>query len=224
MPGPSLDDWVARQRDRIAGVLLVIGCATFWACWALMPMPGTTDPAFILDAVAAARPAVLASCILQLVSAAAWAVALVLAPAPAQPPGRLAWWLGACLLAVGSTASAADAIYHLAAFELTHPEVAPELALPVMKRLQGPDLLLLLPGVGALVLGLGLFAVAGARTGLIPRASLWLLAAPLPGAAARLLLPGDLAPRVVALALLAAVITPVGWMGWRLARGRGESR
>jgi len=217
-----IDDLIARRRGRLAGALLLAGSATFWASWALMPMPGTNDPRFILEAVAAARTAVLASCILQLVSAAVWVAGLVLMPGPEQATGRLAWWLGAAMLAAGMTASAADAIYHLIAYELTHPDVTPAMALAVMTRIQGPDLLLLLPGVGAFFLGLLLLAVAGVRTGLLPRRGPWLMAAAVPIGAARIALPGIAAPRVAGLMALACLIAPAAWMGWRLTRGHGE--
>lgn len=205
-------------RTRLAGGLLVTGSATFWVCWALMPMPGTTDPAFILDAVAAARPQVLASCAVQLLSAAAWTVALVLAPGPPGRRGQLAWWGGASLLAVGMTASAADAIYHLAAYELTDPAVPVDVALPVMSRLQGVDLALLLPGVGAFAVGLGVFVLAGIQRELISRASLAWFAAAVVAGVGRALLPGSAAPRIAALAALACACAPVAWMGWSLVR------
>jgi hypothetical protein len=213
-----LDDLIARGRAQLAGVLLVLGCACFWASWALMPIPGTRDAAFILRAVAASRAAVLASCVLQLVSAATWVAGLVLAPGPSDRRGRLAWWGGATLLAVGMTASSADAIYHLAAYELAHPEVAPGMALPVMTRLQGADLLLLLPGAGAFFLGLPLFAVAGVQVGLVPRGSLWVLAAAPAALAARVLMPGTVAPRVAGLLFLFCAVAPIAWIGWALAR------
>ncbi len=61
------------------------------------------------------------------------------------------------------TGNSADAIYHLAAYELTRPGVPVEVALLVMTRLQGPDLVLLLPTVGAFLAGLGLFVLADDR-------------------------------------------------------------
>lgn len=215
-------DEMLEQRRRLSGWMLILGVVTFWVSWVLMPMPGTTDPAFILEAVAAVRPQVLASCVLQLISAAAWVVGLVIAVAPAAARGRVAWWTGASLLAIGMTTSAADAIYHLAAYELTHPDVAPEAALPVMTRMQGPDLVFLLPGVAAFFAGLVLFVVAGVRTNLVPRAAAWLMALAVPCAAARALLPGTAAPRVAGLLVLACIVAPVAWMGWRLARGAAD--
>ena len=93
-------------------------------------------------------------------------------PAPSTQRGQLAWWLGACLLAVGVAGSSADAIYHLVAYELTDPELSQTaLALPVMRKFQGPDLMLLLPSIGAFFCGLGLYAIAAVQVGLTPRAS-----------------------------------------------------
>src|SRR5512139_3459302 len=41
------------SNSRIGGVCLVGAALTFWLAWFLMPMPGTTDVAFILEQVAA---------------------------------------------------------------------------------------------------------------------------------------------------------------------------
>lgn len=205
------------SSGQVAGVLLWIGAATFWASWALMPMPGTTDPAFILSAVAAARAEVLASCVLQLVSAAAWVAGLIVAPAP----GHRAWTTGAALLAVGMTSSSADAIYHLVAYELTAPGVSPELAVTVMARLQGPDLALLLPGVGAFFLGVVVFAIAGVRCGRLPRA------VPVACAAGACIAGGVHAAspsRIAVLVVLACVVAPVAWIATRLVTTAGRAR
>ena len=129
------------------------------------------------------RSAVWASCLVQLLGAAVWAAGLVLLPAPDGERGQRAWWFGVCFLAVGMTGNSADAIYHLAAYELTHPDVASTVALPVMERFQGRDLLLLLPSIGAFFGGLFLIAVAAVQISLVPRTSLLLFAGAVAGVA-----------------------------------------
>ncbi len=182
-----------------------------------MPLPGTRDPTFILDAVAKSRGSVLVSCVVQLLSAAAWAAALVLLPAPSRTRAPVAWWVGTSLLAVGMTGNSADAIFHLAAYELARSDVDHGVALLVMQRLQGPDLALLLPSVGAFVLGLVAFALAGAQVGLLPRRALGFFVLAAVSVVARRLLPGDLARRIAGVFVLACGVAPVGWIGWTLA-------
>ena len=203
-------------RARLAGALLIVGSVCFWVTWALMPMPGTRDAAFIMDAVSAARSAVWLSCVVQLLSAAVWAAALVSLPEPTNQRGQLMWWAGLALLAVGMTGNSADAIFHLVAFELTHPDVAPAVGLQVMTRFQGPDLVLLLPTIAAFFAGLMLLAVAAVRAGFVARASLVGLALVPFFGLGRALLPGTGAPRVAALMALASLVSPMVWLGWSL--------
>jgi len=220
----AIDVLVTHRRAQSAGILLVAGCALFWTSWALMPLPGTRDTDRILALVASQRGAVLLSCVVQLASAAAWSVALVIAPGATDRRGRPAWWSGACLLVVGMAGSAADAIYHLVAYELTAPGVAGDTARLVMARVQGPDFLLLLPMVGAFFAGLLLYAVAGVERQLLPRRWLLWFAAAAVGAAAGALLPGLSGSRVTGLFVLGCVVMPTARMGVSLARLPAEAQ
>ncbi len=148
---------------RAAAVWLSVASLGFWTSWLLMPGVGVTDPARIFELVGSHRPQVLASVVLQLLSAAAYlpgAFALALAAPPAR--ARRA---GCILLAIGAAGSAADAIFHLVAFEMTAPGIAEGNVIGVMRRLQGPDLALLLPFVAAFFAGHAVLATAVRRQG-----------------------------------------------------------
>jgi hypothetical protein len=188
-------------RGRIC-LSLVPAAIGFWVSWLLMPGVGVTDPARILELVGRHRPQVFASVVVQLLSAALYLPGLF-ALAAAEPRAR-AIRTGCVLLAIGATGSAADAIFHLVAYEMTAAG-APTVALaPVMARLQGPDLALLLPFVAAFFAGHAVLAVAHRNRG---RAGRWalglLLGAPLAaiacGAAAHA---GVVPKRVVGLGFL----------------------
>ena len=61
--------------SRGTGLALVLASFGFWLCWTLMPGVGITDTAQIFARVAQHRASVLASVVLQLASAAAYAPA-----------------------------------------------------------------------------------------------------------------------------------------------------
>ncbi len=146
-----------------ARVWLTLASLGFWLSWLLMPGVGVTDAAQIFALVGSHRPAVLASVVVQLLSAAAY-VLEAFALAISEPPAR-AIRRGCILLALGAVGSGADAIYHLVAFEMTAPGVPGDAVLGVMRRLQGPDLALLLPFVFAFFAGHGVLATAVRRRG-----------------------------------------------------------
>jgi hypothetical protein len=154
---------------RAAVAWLTLASVGFWLSWLLMPGVGVTDPVRIFELVGSHRPEVLASVVLQLLSAAAYlpgAFALAICESPAR-----AVRVGCVLLAIGAAGSAADAIFHLVAFEMTAPGSPSEALLGVMKRLQGPDLALLLPFVAAFFAGHAVLAAAVRRRGAAGRLS-----------------------------------------------------
>jgi hypothetical protein len=201
--------------NKSAGGFLVLASAAFWISWMLMPGVGVTDTATIFARVGTNRPSVLASVILQLVSAASYAPGLV---GIAMSDGARRTWtlrVGCVLLAIGAMGSAADAIFHLVAYEMTGPGLASEAMIPVMQRLQGPDLALLLPFVMAFFVGNALLVVAHRKRGPIARAgSLALIASPATlVAGVPMVRLGILAGRVVGLAFLAATAGSLALIG-----------
>jgi hypothetical protein len=184
------------------GLWLVAAAVLFWVAWLLMPAVGITDAQLIFDLVGTHRSQVLASSVVQLVSAACYAPALVQL-AGAHPPFRV----GAVLLLIGAMGSAADAIFHQVAYEMTAPGVPAEAMLPVMARMQGPGLVWILPLIFCFFAGSVALFLAARRAG-SPRAArvVWMLvgalAAALAGCAvANVLVPG----RAIGLTVLALV-------------------
>jgi hypothetical protein len=160
-----------------AGVWLTVASLGFWLSWLLMPGVGVTDAARIFELVGSHRAEVLASVVVQLLSAAAYLPG-AFALAIAEPPAR-AIRTGCVLLAIGAAGSAADAIFHLVAFEMTAPGNPEGALVGVMRRLQGPDLALLLPFVAAFFAGHAVLATAVRRRGTAGRlAFLCVLLAP----------------------------------------------
>lgn len=211
---------------RSAGVCLILASASFWVAWVLMPGVGVTDAALILSLVGAHRESVLASVVLQLLSAALYAPgALGIAYSLESAPSRLLR-VGATLLVMGAMGSAADAIFHLVAYEMTAPGLEPSVFLKVLAQLQGPDLALLLPLLAAFFLGHALLLTALRKRGRLQRAGARLLfAAPfflalgVPAIHA-----GLLSRRAVGLAVLFAVAGSLALVGGAMALAPPEAR
>jgi len=193
---------------RAAGAWLVAAALLFWVSWALMPAVGITDTRLIFEKVAAKAAAVRASVTLQLVSAACYAPALVGVARLPEAMRRPSLAIGAVLLLAGAMGSAADAVLHLLAVEMVAPGVDRAAMIPVMERMQGPNLALLGPLIAAFFAGSLVLALGFARAGLVWRWSPWLFALALPALA----LGGGLA-------LLACVSASQAWLGVALLRG-----
>jgi len=165
------------MRRTSAGAYLVLASVAFWLSWLLMPGVGVTDTATIFALVGAHRSHVRASVVLQLLSAALYApgIAAILAAEPARRSAAIR--AGGALLAIGAMGSAADAIFHLVAYEMTAPGIALEAVAPVMRRLQGKDLALLLPFVAAFFLGHALLVAALRKRGRVATLGAYVLAA-----------------------------------------------
>ncbi len=194
---------------------LILASLAFWVSWFLMPGVGITDTATIFTLVSSHRAHVLASVVLQLLSAAMYApgiIAIVSAhPARLSPVVRA----GGALRAIGAMGSAADAVFHLVAYEMTAPGVALDAVAPVMRRLQGKDLTLLLPFVAAFFLGHALLVAALRKRGTLAALGGYLLAAApvvvIAGAPATRA--GLVTGRLVALLLLACVAGSLAFLG-----------
>lgn len=197
------------MSERAAGAWLVAAALLFWLAWALMPAVGITDTRQIFEHVAARAPAVRASVILQLVSAACYAPALVGLARTPDADQRRSLRLGAVLLLVGAMGSAADAVLHLLAVEMVAPGIDRDAMIPVMERMQGPNLALLGPLIAAFFVGSLALAIGAARARIVPRWNPWLFALAL------LVIPVG-----GGLALLACVSASQAWIGLALLRRR----
>src|SRR6185295_1082741 len=153
-------------EERLGGGWLVAASVLFWLSWSLMPGVGVTDTRQILDRVALQRDAVWLSVVLQLVSAACFAPPLLTLGRLGHARGSGALRNGAVLLAIGAMGSAADAIYHLLAYYMTAPGMDQDALVPLMQKMQGPGLAVLIPMVLAFFAGTAMVAVGAARVGL----------------------------------------------------------
>jgi hypothetical protein len=154
---------------RWAGWMLPVAAVCFWTSWVLMPGVGVTDAATILRLVGAQPEQVLASSVLQLLSAALLAAAI---PGLALCFCALGGRWGQCsvvLLALGACGNATDAIYHQLAYEMVRPGVDQAAMLPVMQRMQSVDLLFLLPLIFAFLIGCVGLAVGSAQSGIVAK-------------------------------------------------------
>lgn len=149
------------NQNKMTGYILIFAGVTFWISWFLMPDPGTTDAAHILAIVKEKRTSVFASVIVQIVSSAAYIVALCLM-AQRYLPQRKVTFAGIVLLGIGVLGLCSDAFFHLLAFYMTDSTVnmqADVIAVMTFMQTGGVAFLvpLLLPFfIGSLLLALGL--------------------------------------------------------------------
>jgi hypothetical protein len=208
--------------SRVTGLWLIAASLLFWLSWVLMPGVGITDARQILALVGTHRAQVFVSVTLQLLSAAAYAPGIAGVLLSDLARGSRLVRVGAMLLLVGAMGSAADAIFHLVAYEMTAPGMVGDQLETMMRRLQGPDLALLLPfiaaffiGHAALIAGLRtLHAVSSASSALLTAAPIFVLA----GAAAASA--GLVPARLVGLTVLAAVSGSLVLVGLAFIRSR----
>jgi hypothetical protein len=217
---------VSTPIARVGGLCLVFAAITFWLAWLLMPMPGTTDVAFILDQVAATPERVWLSVAVQTASSALFVPPLLVL---ARADGVGDSWPGFAALSlagIGATGLAADAIYHLLAYEMVLPGIDRAAMVPVMARFQAEDLVFVAPQLLALLLGLALLAFVAARAGLVsraaPRLQLAALALALAGGVA-VSVAGGAGRRALAMTVLGLFSLSLAWLGAALA-GPGEKR
>ena len=195
---------------------LIAAAALFWLSWSLMPGVGITDAQQILALVGPNRSRVGLSVILQLVSAACYAPALVgLVARPALGSDRQVQ-IGAILLLVGAMGSAADAVFHLLAHAMATPGLDSAGFAALMQIMQGPGLRFILPLIAAFFVGSVWLSVALARIRLVPRwnPALYGLAVGIGVIGGVLGLPA----RAVGLTVLAPVAGAQAWLGVALAR------
>ena len=191
----------------MSGLLLIGAAACFWLTWALMPGVGVTDPREIFALVQSQRQMVMASVVLQLLSAVLYVPALLMLVTDRMVGDRRAVRWGAGILLVGAMGSAADAILHLLAFAMTAPDVNQQLMLPVMAFMQNEGLVLLAPMLAAFFIGGAWLAYALAQAGVVWRWNGHLHLAALPVLVAGGALAGArlMSPRMAGLAFLGVV-------------------
>jgi hypothetical protein len=205
---------------RIVGFCLVVAAILFWLSWALMPGVGITDARQILDLVSQQRPSVRLSAILQLVSAAAYVPALLGIATIGAATKHRAIGVGALLLLLGTLGSVADAMLHLLAYEMTAPGADRAAMIPVMDRMQGPDLLLIAPLIAAFFVGSVVIAIGFSRAHRVSSGHLFLyaiavLAVIVAGVTRG---SGNVGPRVTGLVVLGTVSLSQTWLGLALVR------
>ena len=222
--GPASEQRVVGERG--SGRWLIAGSILFWLSWTLMPGVGVTDTRQIFERVAMQRDAVWLSTLLQLVSAACFAPAVVALGRIGRALARPGITVGATLLAIGAMGSAADAIFHLLAYYMTAPEMDLAAMVPLMERMQGPGLMLLAPMLLAFFVGTATLAVAAARAGLVTwRTPLLFGLAVVVALCAPVLVWIDPAlPRVIGLTVLALVALSLVGVGTGLAPGMRPGR
>lgn len=217
---PRVSDDVAAGAD---GRFLAAAALLFWVAWLLMPGVGVTDPAQIFALVGNARPLVAASVVVQLLSAALYAPALV-GFVSRERLGRVRGARAAAgLLLVGAMGSAADAVLHLLAYAMTGARYDADTLVGVMAFMQGPGLLLLAPLLVCFFAGgIGLSLVLR-RAALVPRANPHLYTAALATAVVggTLAAAGLVPARAVGLAALGLVAAAQAWAGLAVTRNDG---
>ena len=153
----------------MSGLALVSAAALFWIAWALMPGVGVTDPREIFALVSTQRVWVGVSVVVQLVSAALYAPALVglIGEVDRRHISGVRW--AGVLLLIGAMGSAADAVLHLLAFAMTAPGLERQTLVTVMAFMQGPGLVLLAPMILSFFAGGAGLSFAFAARGVVPR-------------------------------------------------------
>ena len=125
---------------------------------------------------------------------------------------------------IGATGFAADAIYHLLAYEMVQPGIERAAMVPLMARFQSADLVFVAPQLLALLLGLGLVSFAPpapvscrARTpGSTSPRSRW------PWSAESLPTQRGEVVELLAMSVLALFSLAVAWVGVALVRVRSR--
>src|SRR5262245_15138549 len=110
------------SQANYSGYLLALAGTTFWFSWYLMPSPGTTEAADLLNVVKHARESVYYSSIIQIVSSVFYLAALFLL-AHLYGAEKKITLFGIILFGIGVMGMCADAVFHLLAYYLTDETV-----------------------------------------------------------------------------------------------------
>lgn len=197
------------------GLLLIGAAVLFWLSWLLMPGVGVTDARQIFALVSTQRSLVMASVIIQLISAVLYVPALlgVVSEVRLGNIPAVQRWSG--VLLVGVIGSAADAVLHLLAFAMTEPGLEIETLVRVMAFMQGPGLLLLAPLILCFFIGGGGLSLAFANVRIVSpwNFRLHLIAIVVAVIGGLLATKGLIPSRVVGLAALGIISATQVWTG-----------
>ena len=148
-----------KRQNILTGYLLIAAAIAFWVSWFLMPDPGTTDTAHILQIVKASRISVFFSVIIQIMSAVLYLVALLFIARTGSNSRTMA---GLILFGIGVLGLCSDAFFHLLAYFMTDDSVTVQQdVVRVMEFMQTKGVAFLIPlllpfFVGSILLAMGL--------------------------------------------------------------------
>jgi hypothetical protein len=205
---------------RVAGTFLILAAILFWVSWLLMPGVGITDANKILNLVSQHRLSVAISSGLQLASSAFFAPAMLgIYQFGVAKNTRISFY-SSVLMLIGSMGVAADAIFHLLAYEMTHPGTDITQMLPLMRRMQETDLLFIMPMIIAFFVGSIMMAIDAARLQVVSlwNPALYLLAIIVAIVGSQLATRQLIPPRLVGLTVLLLLSTSLAWIGYGLSR------
>lgn len=203
-----------------AGYLLIMAAFTFWLSWFLMPDPGTTDAAHILQIVKQARTGVLSSVTTQIISSMLFVIALCLLTQHLRSQKKITF-TGIVLLNIGAMGMCADAFFHLLAYYMTDSTVhVQEDVVRVMAFMQTGGVMFLIPLLLPFFIGTVLLTIGLRKQRVISKRPIWIMIAgfalaPVIGFVALYLF--DYHSNLVSLTILGAVALAQAWMGFEWA-------
>jgi hypothetical protein len=150
-----------KKQTTITGIVLILAAITFWLSWFLMPDPGTTDSAHILQIVKRVRESVFTSAITQIISSVLYVIALTLLAQLFLPQRKLTT-VAIIFFGIGVLGMCSDAFFHLLAYYMTDSsvDIQPNVV-RVMEFMQTDGVIILIPillpfFIGSLLLAMGL--------------------------------------------------------------------
>lgn len=208
------------MSGRASGFWLIAAATLFWLSWSLMPGVGITDAQTILDLVSRQRSLVALSVVVQLLSAACYAPALIGLVALPDVGVDRQLRRAAVVLLVGAMGSAADAIFHLLAHAMTSPGLDSSSFVALMEIMQGPGLRFLLPLIAAFFIGSVWLSVALAKLRIVSRwnPALHALAVVIGIVGGLLASQLGIEARIVGLSVLGVIAAAQIWSGAALAQ------
>jgi hypothetical protein len=150
-----------KNQLTFTGYTLILAAITFWLSWFLMPDPGTTDAAHILQIVKQSRSSVFSSAITQICSSVLYVTALTLLAQLFLPQKKMTL-VGLIFFGIGVLGMCADAFFHLLAYYMTDSSVdIQQNVVRVMEFMQTDGVVILIPillpfFIGSLLLAIGL--------------------------------------------------------------------
>jgi hypothetical protein len=163
-----------KNQSTFTGYVLILAAITFWLSWFLMPDPGTTDSAHILQIVKQSRNSVFASAITQICCSVLYVVALTLL-AQLFLPQKKVTLVGLIFFGIGVLGMCSDAFFHLLAYYMTDSSVdIQENVVRVMEFMQTDGVIILIPILLPFFIGSILLAIGLNKQGVISKFPTWL--------------------------------------------------